>query len=85
MLNDDGAPTLGLHRCEMRRARKDYQCAHCGKPIAAGTIYWRAFMIVDGQPESMKTHTPGVECIYWEWPSSDASSDASAPPRSGSS
>lgn len=72
--NDDGAPTLGLSRWEMRKARKEYRCEHCGKPITAGTTYWRAFMIVDGEPESMKTHTPSAMCISW----ADAPSSASA-------
>lgn len=38
------------------RAKKDYTCDACGKPIPAGTMYIRHAMIYDGDFQYQREH-----------------------------
>lgn len=44
-----------LHRKQVR-AKKDYICSACGKPILAGTLYISHAMIYDGDFQYQREH-----------------------------
>jgi len=45
-----------FHSSEKRRAAKAHICAHCRKPIEAGTLHWHSAQVHDGQFDAYREH-----------------------------
>lgn len=46
------------------KARKDYECSECSRPIAKGTVHQFAKMLCDGEWISYRTCSPCAEIRY---------------------
>jgi hypothetical protein len=64
MLTNDDAPTCRILSERQVRARKQYVCEYCKKPIMAGTKHWRVAMIYDDNFEFYRSHTP-TQLMCW--------------------
>ena len=54
----DGAPDFRLLSETQHISRKERVCRYCKRPIPAGTPYWRAAFLEDGEFKSTVAHSP---------------------------
>lgn len=64
LMADAGAPVVEHIAATKRRARKQHRCADCGKVIEPGETYYRHVVLVDGDIDVAKSHTPVGACLY---------------------
>jgi len=51
-----------FHSSEKRRAAKAHICAHCRKPIEAGTLHWASAQVHEGEFDAYREHfEPGPD------------------------
>jgi len=61
------APEITVLRNTVQKARKEYKCIMCSKPISIGTRYERIVYIDDeGKLKSDPAHTLSAACAYYE-------------------